>query len=492
MRTTRTIATLAALLAAISAVPAAAAAKAFPVSRDVGVYSAPNLGSGIGVIKAGREVNVQCWIRGQAVGGYRIWDRIDHRGGTAYVHDRFVEMPGAGSPADAGVPECAGQGGLVNWRKVADGILNKDYRTFMNIKRSPPTDGLDFSSDGCSGPSLIRPAYRRLFDQPCQLHDFGYRNYGRGRRLGRNEQMRAYIDLRFRTEMRRLCTHRFRPSHERSLCQGAAEAVFDAVRLRGKEAFYGAPGRVVRATAASAARQVGTFNMAGNTDRNKGGLKVAELVVQSMLERRPAVMMLQESCYAQFHHTRARLSSLYRGAFFKVPGETCKGRAGSYGNALLWRRDALAVNHTKQYHLNSAPGLEKRQMGCVKSDRPRLVACTLHLSKHTEDESQRREMAVVSQTARGWATKYPVVVGGDFNNRPDADLLDAMYLPDYGDGAGGMFREIDDLGARAGEPTHAEGKYDYIFFTRNLRWHWGDATFSERSDHKPLWGALTL
>jgi endonuclease/exonuclease/phosphatase family metal-dependent hydrolase len=240
--------------------------------------------------------------------------------------------------------------------------------------------------------------------------------------------------------------------------------------------------------------QVGTFNMAGNTERNKGGLKVAELVVQSMLDRRPVAMMLQEVCYAQFHHTRARLNSLYRGAFFKVPGPTCKGRAGSYGNALLWRRDGLAVNHTKQYHLNSAPGLEKRQMGCVKSDRPRLVACTLHLSKHTEEESQKREMAVVSQTARGWAAKYPVILGGDFNDPPDDDQLDSMYLPDYGGGSSGTFREIDDLGARAGEPTHAEGKYDYIFFTRNLRWHWGDATQAAdgRSDHDPLWGRLTM
>jgi endonuclease/exonuclease/phosphatase family metal-dependent hydrolase len=251
---------------------------------------------------------------------------------------------------------------------------------------------------------------------------------------------------------------------------------------------------VPAAASGAVTAQVGTFNMAGNTDRNKGGLKVAEAVVQSMLERRPLVMMLQESCYAQFHHTRARLNSLYRGAFFKVPGPTCKGRAGSYGNALLWRRDALAVNHTKQYHLNSAAGLEKRQMGCVKSDAPRLVACTVHLSIRNQDASQEREMAVVSQTARGWATKYPVIVGGDFNSRPGDNDLNAMYLPDYGGGAHGIFREIDNLGARDGEHTHADGKLDYIFFTPNLRWGGGDATHATdgRSDHDPLWGTLTV
>jgi endonuclease/exonuclease/phosphatase family metal-dependent hydrolase len=116
----------------------------------------------------------------------------------------------------------------------------------------------------------------------------------------------------------------------------------------------------------------------------------------------------------------------------------------------------------------------------------------VHLSIRSQDASQEREMAVVSQTARGWATKYPVIVGGDFNSRPGDNDLNSMYLPDYGGGAHGIFREIDDLGARDGEPTHTEGKLDHIFFTRNLRWGGGDATFSRFSDHDPLWGTLTM
>ena len=104
-------------------------------------------------------------------------------------------------------------------------------------------------------------------------------------------------------------------------------------------------------------------------------------------------------------------------------------------------------------------------------------------------------MAVVSQTARGWATKYPVIVGGDFNSVPRESELNSMYLPDYGDGANGIFREIDDLDSRDGEFTHGVEKLDHIFFTRNLRWHWGDATSSDHetiSDHDPLWGQLTM
>jgi Prokaryotic phospholipase A2 len=243
MTARRTIATFAVLLAATLAGPAVAAAKAFPVSRDVGVYRATSLGSGIGVIKARTWVEVQCWTRGQVVGGYSVWDRINYRGGSAYVHDRYVEM-GADTPGEAGVPECGvGAGGLVDWRKLADGILAKDYRSFMRskpgLKVSSPTNQLDWRSDGCSGPIVIREAYRHLFDQPCQLHDFGYRNYGAGKRLGRNEPTRALIDQRFLTEMERLCRLRFRPSHERSVCQGQARVVYSAVSLRGAKHFYG-------------------------------------------------------------------------------------------------------------------------------------------------------------------------------------------------------------------------------------------------------------
>jgi hypothetical protein len=242
MFTRRTVTLLAVVLAAAVVLPATASAQLFPVSRDVGVYSALNLGSGIGVIKSGSQVDVQCWTSGPEVGGYSVWDRIDYRGGTAYVHDRYVEMPD-GSPAASGVPACAGQGGLVNWRKLADGILAKDYRTFMKdrpgLRANPPTSELDWNSDGCSGPIVIREAYRHLFDQPCRLHDFGYRNYGSGKQLGRNEGTRARVDLRFHEEMKRLCGIQFRPGHERSVCQGAAQTVFAGVRLRGDEYFYG-------------------------------------------------------------------------------------------------------------------------------------------------------------------------------------------------------------------------------------------------------------
>jgi hypothetical protein len=89
-------------------VPAAANAKPFPVSRDVGVYAAPNLSKGVGVVKAHETVDVQCWTRGQSVGGYAIWDQIKRNGGTYYVHDKYVEM--GGSPQSNGIQACKSGG----------------------------------------------------------------------------------------------------------------------------------------------------------------------------------------------------------------------------------------------------------------------------------------------------------------------------------------------------------------------------------------------
>ena len=156
--------------------------------------------------------------------------------------------------------------------------------------------------------------------------------------------------------------------------------------------------------------------MAGQA-KNKGETAVAEDVMRSMLARRPVVMTLQEVCYTQFHHVRAKLNSLYAGAFFKVPSRRCKAGNASFGNAVLWRRASLNVNYVKQYPLGSSPGLEQRQMGCVKSDQPRFVACSVHLTNPKDQatrQSQHHEVAAVTGTVNGWASKYPVVVGGDF------------------------------------------------------------------------------
>jgi hypothetical protein len=111
MKHRRIILGLAAVLAAALLVPAAASAKPFEVSRDVGVYAGANTNNGLGVVKAGETVDVQCWAKGQSIGGYAIWDRVKVRNISGYVHDKYVEMPGGNSPAANRIPNCNSGGG---------------------------------------------------------------------------------------------------------------------------------------------------------------------------------------------------------------------------------------------------------------------------------------------------------------------------------------------------------------------------------------------
>lgn len=78
------------------------------------------------------------------------------------------------------------------WPNVTSGC-NKPY----------PYNMFDWTDDGCSPPSP--EPWKTLFNGPCQLHDFGYRNFGKGLSLNRRETKRLWIDNRFHREMRRVC-----------------------------------------------------------------------------------------------------------------------------------------------------------------------------------------------------------------------------------------------------------------------------------------------
>src|SRR5687768_15511713 len=68
-----------------------------------------------------------------------------------------------------------------------------------------PYNYFDWTTDGCSIPGPKLNTARIVFNRPCQLHDFGYRNFGKGLTLERTEDRRNWIDNRFRDEMYRIC-----------------------------------------------------------------------------------------------------------------------------------------------------------------------------------------------------------------------------------------------------------------------------------------------
>ena len=111
-------------------------------------------------------------------------------------------------------------------RQRATAILALDHHAFLLVKAAaePP---FDWSTDGCTSTPA---AWALTFDGPCQQHDFGYRNLGRGLRLRPTGAARAWVDRRFLAELRRVCDERF-TALARTRCRVRARAMHAAVRL---------------------------------------------------------------------------------------------------------------------------------------------------------------------------------------------------------------------------------------------------------------------
>lgn len=99
-------------------------------------------------------------------------------------------------------------------------------------KPAPYHHQFDWNTDSCSGP--VPMDLRNLFHPACQQHDFGYRNFGKGLTLGRDEGTRRWIDDRFRTELKSICNYRFSDWTKYAnlqACFKEADAMYLAVRV---------------------------------------------------------------------------------------------------------------------------------------------------------------------------------------------------------------------------------------------------------------------
>jgi hypothetical protein len=112
-----------------------------------------------------------------------------------------------------------------------------DQPTWAGCDKPPPYNSFDWTDDGCSGREqigAISNVYRNLFNQPCRQHDFGYRNFGKGLTLEHTEARRAWIDSRFRTEMKSVCNNSFAKwwqAANKYACLTEADAVYHVIRV---------------------------------------------------------------------------------------------------------------------------------------------------------------------------------------------------------------------------------------------------------------------
>jgi len=206
--------------------------------------------------RSGNYYNVW-WAYTTANDGRRGWvNAVWAHGGTndgryrgVPICARVVGYPPGGTPVLRQPPPPPPPPPGPTLRQRADRIMQLSYSAFIDFKQRVHPARFDWSTDGCSIPGRGLPGWvgsvvksvSKLFNRPCQLHDFGYRNYGHhGLRLSPTERTRAWIDGRFHHEMDELCNHSF--SHwwqwaNKHTCLNEDGLMYKAVRLSGSSAF---------------------------------------------------------------------------------------------------------------------------------------------------------------------------------------------------------------------------------------------------------------
>ncbi|KAF8423915.1 phospholipase A2 group [Tirmania nivea] len=106
-------------------------------------------------------------------------------------------------------------------------LFGVSLASFLASKAAQTPAGLDWTDDGCSS-SPDKPLRFNFLDS-CKRHDFGYRNYKIQGRF--TEANRKRIDDNLKKDLMNECNKSWGPS--KALCQGLANAYYDAVRLYG-------------------------------------------------------------------------------------------------------------------------------------------------------------------------------------------------------------------------------------------------------------------
>ena len=148
---------------------------------------------------------------------------------------------------------------------------------------------------------------------------------------------------------------------------------------------------------------------------------------------------------------------------------------GGYGLAIVSRYPVGTV------HNHLLPSIrEQRGVLEVRLDTPHgpiVVFCTHFGLSGPERQKQAASLAALVQSAA-----YPVLVCGDFNERPDAPAVRALLSQTD-------LRDADAAEDRWTYPTNAlEGRIDYLFYSPSLICQNIAVVESQASDHLPVVG----
>lgn len=188
--------------------------------------------------------------------------------------------------------------------------------------------------------------------------------------------------------------------------------------------------------------------------------------------------------------TLARLTG-YSVAF----GRTIGFQGGDYGVALLsrWpiRRDTLVPLAVAAPPGRTVEGREQRGVLVAEVEAPGgpLAVLTTHLDASGEDVWRVQEIATVLRVAREEETRgMPLLLGGDFNSRPESAVHGEMRGAGFRD-AWGECGEGSELTFPAAVP---ERRIDYLYLTGETSCQSAQVLPSDASDHRPVLVRLRL
>lgn len=233
------------------------------------------------------------------------------------------------------------------------------------------------------------------------------------------------------------------------------------------------------------------YNMCGSAC-NKGDTgPVVDAIRDSILDFRPDICLLNETCLAQVDRLWDRLDLAgftTSGCFGSTTGRShCPGTEAKrwYGNAVLSR--GVGIGEPERVVLPNRPHLaEQRAAISMVADlrgTPAMLSAAHLAPREKDNEFNRRQITALAEVQNAKAAAGNVVIfGGDFNATP-GQLKEIM-------GPKGMFRDVDQGGPK---PTFARRKIDYILLdTAHFSRLSASVTKSAVSDHRLLKGLATL
>ncbi|OAR23286.1 hypothetical protein A8W25_27740 [Streptomyces sp. ERV7] len=251
-----------------------------------------------------------------------------------------------------------------------------------------------------------------------------------------------------------------------------------------------------------------TWNVCADNNKNCGfyhtaaGPLAEEITARAKAAGNPDVILLEEFCEKLAKPVELALETELGGGWdvrfapvqYEVPGTKVKARKncqpdasgadrGAYGVAL-----AVPEENTwyRAVELPSPPGVEQRTALCATVASWAAQVCAAHFSTGGPgyDDPERVFQPQQAQALRQAASLpgYRPLLGGDLNAAPSTGVPATLYS---------AYEECDAHSATPNRPTAGSSKIDYLF--GGGTWSGcGVATDTGSSDHRAVWGTLTL